>query len=631
MLDQLALSGDSFAEVFLHEHRDLPTRFDTVLRYVGVRLPFSGLRFDTCIVISRVDLTSANLSKLSLHDILDCGSPTNALLHVVDSRLRRGLGNRSKVIAILHPPCGQRPISQAHPHNPDVIYIGLIHDAQHAFRLVDHGPAAEEESQDIISEFRDLWGDKAELRRFKDGRITQSVVWDVKTVDERAHIPSMIVHHLLHHHLGIKSTAIQTWQASFDSVLRLPESISSLYLGRGFQTGFKGAITALDNLVKSIRALGDKLPLSLKTVSPVSECVRYTSVFSPVPVPKSLIQSLPNNARFHMPIEIVLEFERSARWPDDLRAIQKIKLAFFERIGSSLAESIEGLRASIVVGDGVSVSEITDQAFLEIITPEGWAFWARIWHSREIMLLDKIIENRSGVLPHVKMNTDERKKGKDYHDALHAKGLLTRRFIHGPRHHRAVASLAHRYPAYAGTVRLVKRWLASHWLLQGHVSEEAVEMICARCFVGAQHRADTMDGDEAADDRASVPASKERGFTITIEFLKNWAWEDGLQVPLYGPQLSDGVKNTASAEASEEYSGVWRIRTEIDPEGRMWTAGSPDIVAAHRVCAVSKATWEYLQGMEQGRFDVKVCATFITFRRLCLTSSFPGNARTSDR
>ena len=32
-LDQLSISGDPFAEVFLTDQRDLPARFDAILRY----------------------------------------------------------------------------------------------------------------------------------------------------------------------------------------------------------------------------------------------------------------------------------------------------------------------------------------------------------------------------------------------------------------------------------------------------------------------------------------------------------------------------------------------------------------------------------------------------------------------
>ena len=325
---------------------------------------------------------------------------------------------------------------------------------------MDHGPAADEPDQSTMNRFREFWGDKAKLRRFKDGRIVESVVWDVKTADERAHVPAMVVRHILGRHFGIGEDVVQTCMAAFDSVLRLPESISQMYQGSAVSTGFKGAIGAFDGLVKAIKALDDELPLAVLNISPTTEHLRYTSVFTPVPLPATLASSMPENGRYLSPMEIILEFEKSSRWPDDLRAIQKIKLAFFERVATVLMTSIQGLKATVIIGDGVSSSEIQDNVRLELVTPEGWAFSARIWHSREVTLLDRIIDNKSRVLPHVTTKPAETQNGKVYQEALEAKEVYTRRFIHAPRHHRAVASPCHHFIAYAGTVRLVKRWLA---------------------------------------------------------------------------------------------------------------------------------------------------------------------------
>jgi U3 small nucleolar RNA-associated protein 22 len=134
-------------------------------------------------------------------------------------------------------------------------------------------------------------------------------------------------------------------------------------------------------------------------------------------------------------------------------------------------ESLSDLKARVVVCDGTQDSEIIDKACLEIVTLEGWAFSARIWHDREATLFDRIINDKKNAMSHIAMT-----KGKDYSEGLLAKELYIRRFIHAPRHHRAIAALCHRYTAFSGTVRLVK-----HWLLHGHI---AVEIICAHFFVG---------------------------------------------------------------------------------------------------------------------------------------------------
>lgn len=586
-----------------------------------------------------VDLSEAKPRNLSLDETMDQGSAFTALLLSIDKLLHKGLGNRTKVITILHPSPTPRPINHALPSTPDVIYIGLVYHPQHAARLVDHGPAADEQDQSLITAFRELWGEKAELRRFKDGRIVESVVWDVKTADERAHVPSLVVRFLLQRHFGIpdKDSTVRGWQSAFDSVLRLPEEVSRVYLNGGSPVGYKSALTAFDGLVKAIKDLDDELPLATLNVSPVCEALRYTSVFAPVPLSDSLASILPPNARYLPLMDIIVEFEKSSKWPDDLKAIQKIKLAFFEKVAEGLMKSVQGLKARVVTGDGVHESNpVLDQSFLEVLTPEGWAFSVRIWNSREAVLLDRVIAGHDKLLPHVKpLQKQKQQKEKEYHDAVYAKEVYTRRFIHGPRHHRAVAALCHRYSAYAGTVRLVKRWLAAHWVLgPGRVSEEAVELICAKVFVGEDGRYVEVDVDsDMAVKQPGVPGTKERGFACVVEFLREWRWEEGVYVPLYGQTQNQNQETSVEGEGGEEGMGgqggvgnkaevsgkgteakevkasntsAWTISTEFDREGKMWTNNGPDVVVAHRIKALAQASWEYLQGIEKGHINVQV-------------------------
>ena len=471
--------------------------------------------------------------------------------------------------------------------------------------MVDHGPAVDSDDQSALQAFRELWGDKSELRRFKDGRIMESVVWEVTTADERAHVPALVVRHLLKRHFNIQDDEVETWQTSFDSLLRLPQSVSREYMALGIPTGFKGALTAFDNLVKAIKALDEDLPLALLTVSPISEMLRYTSVFSPVPLPSSIAQLLPPNARYLEPIEIVLEFEKSSRWPDDLRAVQTIKLAFFDKIASALMESVPGLSARVVISDGMHDSPIMDKACLEMISPEGWAFAARIWHDREVNLLDQVIKGKADTLPHI-ITKAEKKKSAEHYEALEAKEVYMRRFIHAPRHHRAIATLAHHYSAFPGTVRLVKRWLAAHWILHAHISEELVELICASFFVNGV-RTVTADADTDDTIHHLVPTSKERGFACVIQFLKEWKWEEGLFVPLYGADAAFS-DNTPASASKPGAASAWKVTTELDKEGHVWTYQGPDLVVAHRVRALANATWKCLQGLEAGQLNVQVCS-----------------------
>ncbi|KAF8841474.1 Nrap protein [Paxillus ammoniavirescens] len=564
-------TDDMFADLFLKDQTHLSKRCDAIIR---------------------IDLLHVSKHRSAV-DFVEYGTSDNALLSAVSRILRCGLGDRIRAIAIFHPSSSVRSISETSGSRIAAVHIGLIYDPENAFRLVDHGPPAGEQETESAKEFRQLWGDKAELRRFKDGRIIESVVWEVNTSDERAHIPASIVRHLLHLHFGIPVADIQTIQTPFDAKLRIQDDVSRLLQTSGSVGGFKPALSAFDGVVRNLKALDDKLPLALLNVSAMSEHLRYTSPFSPLPIPLSSSLALPTPLRYLPQIPIILEFEKSSKWPDDLRAIQNIKLAFFETIATALVASTPGLRASVYIGDP-RASGIQDHASLEILTTEGWAFSARIWHDREATVLERLITSPKTPIQPLPLAPSFSPTTTDQREARHALDVYTRRFIHAPRHHRAVTDLSHRYAAYPGTVRLVKRWIASHWLLGIHITEEAVEIICARPFVGAS----TMLPETAA----SVPRSKERGFALVLEFLKEWKPEDPLFVPMYE---DSGSLTKPSVVAVSSKSGVWTISTSQDKSGRMWTSSGPDVVAAHRLRALAEEACKILQAADADPYDVK--------------------------
>jgi U3 small nucleolar RNA-associated protein 22 len=509
-----------------------------------------------------------------MHNILENGSLQGAILASLSTCLRQALGSRVKAFTLLHPPSQLRPLSQGLPSGPETIFVGMMLDQEHAFRLVDRGPVAAEKPSQMAEAFRELWGNKAELRRFQDGSITESVVWNVQDTDERAHIPVMIVRHILARHFSVPPDAVSSWQSEFDAVLRLPPTIAS----RHRVSGFKAALMAFQKLATSIKGLNKELPLAIVSVNPIAPELRYTSVFTPVSVSPGAVSGLPHCSRYVPLIFLNLEFEKSARWPDDLGAIQKMKLAFLERLAQALAKAVPASHVRVAITVPARLPLTADHAQLEIITPEGWAFALRIWHDREATLLDRILHAPPATYsPH------------DLEDARMARRLHTQRFIASPRHHRAISALHHRFTAFGGTVRLVKRWLAAHWLLRLHVSEEAVEVLCAAVFVGVC--------------AMRVPKTRERGFACAIRLLRNWDWSHGMTIPLYGD--SDSGLNVYSTAVSGA-NGVWALKTEADPDGCMWTVDAPDVVAANRVRSLAEATYDYLQGVELGVLDVPV-------------------------
>jgi U3 small nucleolar RNA-associated protein 22 len=181
----------------------------------------------------------------------------------------------------------------------------------------------------------------------------------------------------------------------------------------------------------------------------------------------------------------------------------------------------------------------------------------------------------------------EEGKGKELQEAVEARELYTRRFIHALSHHRAIVSLCHRFTTYAGTMRLGKRWLASHWLLYSHIGEEAVKLICATLFIS--------DSRALSSGLASVPGTRERGFAAVVEFVKDWKWGRGCLFRCTAAnRLTSLQKLLVLVVSTGSKHGVWMTPTEEDQTGT-WISNLPVIVK------------DYLAGVDTGTLDVKVC------------------------
>jgi U3 small nucleolar RNA-associated protein 22 len=529
----------------------------------------------------RVPLEDAKSQTESLGSTLEWSSRTNSLLSALSSTVRKALGTRVKACVVIQPASTPRPTSQSTPSPSPYIELGLILDPVEATRLVDFGPPADDPAGSEV--FRAFWGSKSELRRFKDGRILESVVWEVSHPDERAHIPGRVIRHILQLHFGIKIEEVR--QTVYDKVVRLPSSVVKMYSSvvENMMT-FRPALTAFDALVKQIKASED-LPLALVTASPISPSLRGTSAFYPWPIDLGRYNTLPDSVKYIPPMEAVLQLERSARWPDDLAAIQKIKLAFFVGIADALRAQDNNIRTAVALDSDSTETDIHDNCSLEVLTPSGFAFRLRIYHDREKTLLNGIISD-SKAAPGAVVAAK---------DALRIHDM---RFIHAPRHHAAVAALTHRFPSYAPTVRLTLRWLGAHLLLP-HIPHALVELIVAREFLKP----------------GTPPASAPTAFTRVMQTLKEWRWrEEPLVVQLFssldepgqggkdGKTLAKKAEEACRALRREDPTmsrGAWVVVTEEDTGGLRWSGSAgPRAVVATRVQQIAKASLEYVLGQD---------------------------------
>ncbi|KAL4995712.1 Nrap protein [Aspergillus recurvatus] len=440
---------------------------------------------------------------------------------------------------------GQRkPVSRS-------LSVGLLLNSENATRVVDHGPPAEE--KEAAASFRAFWGEKAELRRFKDGSIRESLVWS-----EDSSIVHQILLYILKRHFHYSEGDIGYVGDEFDGQLQKKGDGVVSYSSPAFQL-IRDAFNSLENSVQTMEGV----PLTVRHLAPASSLLRYTAL---------------RVDRNHgaTPVDVVLQFESSARWPDDLVAIQMTKVAFLVKIGDALTEFNDF--SSARVGLENEQSKILNKAFLDVTHASGIVFRLRIHHDREQTLLERQVKEQ-GRSPQAKQ------------EIAYALSAYKRFFIHCPRLSQAIRTLCTRLPLLSPTIRLLKYWFSSH-LFDAHVNEELIELMAVRTFT-QPHPWET-------------PSSVMTGFLRTLHFISRWDWQQEPLVVDLGGELDQ-----ATIETIRTRFAAWRnidpamnsvsmfIGSDVDSEGVTWTQYEmPPKVVAARICTLAKAVMKLVR--EQG-------------------------------
>ncbi|KAH7138250.1 Nrap protein [Dendryphion nanum] len=447
------------------------------------------------------------------------------------------------------------------------ILISIATHPVNANRTVDHGPAAEDKK--AAASFRQFWGDKAELRRFKDGSILESLVWSVK--DSSQSVIEQIVRYCLEKHCGISQEA-KFFGDTFAVIIphgRIP--------GQSSISAFSARMNALTNLEKHIRDL-EGLPLQIRTIRAADPALRYATID-------------PENK--DIPANLTIQFEGSARWPDDLCAIQRTKIAFLLKLSDLLTSAKLPYVTRVGLENPSQPSQ--NQAYLDIILSHTLTFRLRIHHDREPTLLQRQLK-------------DKTLDGPSRESAASALALYKQAFIHTITHTQAVQILCTRFPALSPSIRLVKRWFGSH-LLSPHFAPELIELFVVRNFLQPYPW--------------PVPATATTGFLRTLFWLSRWDWR---YVPLVVDFSSNFTATNATGEedaASQtlkqsDIEGIqtrfeaWRridpamnrvaifAATNLDSEGTTWTdKGRPEKVVASRMTALAKAATNVIRSEQE--------------------------------
>lgn len=386
----------------------------------------------------------------------------------------------------------QRLVDSPVPTNAKCsVVIGLVLDQNNAMRKVDRSPTAvSDHPAGTVSDFRRFWGDKCELRRFKDGSIVEALVWEdipagrkeSKSALVRKSISKgeIVVDNILRYVLGRFMAAI--CGSVGQDLYSVSCALEQLLPGNGdatpVSTSAESQVGALDprasmdsfslhqQLVAAIDSLRrilasdlKSLPLLIDSVTCCQPAARYTSFYPPLPHPfltgdndRSLLKLLAGRSVSLVvePVQLHAVFGHSGKWPASKEAAAKTMTAFLIFIAEQLEKQF-------------GIKSIVHPAHLDI---SHMGFLFRTNFHQHIVAAPP-----TGSL-----------------DTVYPMTFPINTYSHiASIHHQAVRALAAAHPSFSKAVRLMLAWVAGHQL-SGHLSQHAVELLCASVYLRADAR-----------------------------------------------------------------------------------------------------------------------------------------------
>eukprot|EP01029_Cantina_marsupialis_P028252 TRINITY_DN775917_c0_g1_i1.p1 TRINITY_DN775917_c0_g1~~TRINITY_DN775917_c0_g1_i1.p1 ORF type:complete len:1070 (-),score=376.86 TRINITY_DN775917_c0_g1_i1:150-3359(-) len=326
--------------------------------------------------------------------------------------------------------------------------LGISINPETAFKIVERGPQAN--NADKAREFREIWGSKSELRRFKDGGIVEAVVFE--GID-RLQVPSHMLKYLADTHGVEGGNHIVSQPGTTADAVEIDER-------------FQFCDLQFNELKRQL--IGLKLPLKIKTVLS-TDCSSYNaSLVPPMPHPLGGKISLPSGVKtlpkvVH-PINVMIKMDNSNKWPDSIEAVKATKTAFLLRIGQELTRTDESI-------------EVTNTKDHLIVMKGGLFFKIRLFAQREVNLLRNPRCAAGVKLPPAHILRRLKLAGADPDAAdeidlnLTTSGELTT----------ALRSLALAQPVFCHVLRLVKLWISKH-MFGRFLNEELLGLLVAQLF-----------------------------------------------------------------------------------------------------------------------------------------------------
>ncbi|XP_029019148.2 nucleolar protein 6 [Betta splendens] len=499
-----------------------------------------------------------------LSELMDhSGDYVHTALPVILSLLQQGLGQRICLLTHSLSAAPEWSVASNPPKYKDQppLSFGLLLKPEMAASVLERGPPADSPQ---AAEFRQLWGSRSELRRFKDGAITEAVLWDAKSMCQKRLVPRQIITHLLQLHAAIPASCVRYVAAMLDDVISTGREVPS--------TGEEESLAVVqsyDDLSRKLWRMED-LPLSITSVQGAHPALRYTQVFPPLPLnldysffdrEKTCGSLVPKEKKpcppYITPITVICHMEGSGKWPQDHLAIQHIRAAFHIKLGELLKKHHNYTCRPC-------------PTHLDV-WKDGFIFRIQVAYHREPQVLRESV-NAQGLLV-VRDNEEAR-----------AVEMAT---IHKPLLTSTLHGLQQQHPCFGAVCRLAKRWLGAQ-LFSDDIREDTADLLVTSLFLQPAP--------------FTPPGSPQVGFLRFLHLLASFDWRNNPLIVNLNNQLTAAdyteIKNDFMA-SRESLPGMF-IATPKDKKMSLWTKRAPSIQMLQRVVIVAA---ESLKVLEQQLMD----------------------------
>ncbi|CAH1396710.1 unnamed protein product [Nezara viridula] len=490
-----------------------------------------------------------------------CGNPVPEFIRLVTDVLERGMGHRISSIGFQTSPDNNWELnSEPSPFVP--ILIGLMHNHETALSLIDKGPQSNEAGAE---DFREFWGDKCDLRRFKDGTVCESVVWGdaESTVEYRRGIVNKIVSYLLNTKLDLKCPIIPS--EPFQAIIGCKSDGSNFER----EEECRKVHLAFEDLARQLRDLPD-LPLQVVSVHCISPVYRFTDPFPPEkPAFHKIIAPLvddtvkgrlfPDDGNFSYrlqyisPIDLVLQLSVTQKWPNDINAGKRLIAAFNIAISAALKKKCN-----------LSFQLTTDYI---VVNKDGYLFRLFLGYSKEIGLL-KLKITELGV-----------KQYTDTPESLE----LEKKFINLPKITGALYGLSEKYSSYSPATCLAKRWFSCQLMDDSHFPTILIELLMASLYLTPQPYTVSLTV-----------------FPMFLRFLNLISTTDWAVVPVI-VNLNNLLSKEEIIEIEEVFSKersnypTLFLATPYDKGGSIWSRVAPTLPVLIRLAKLAATSLQILQ------------------------------------